>query len=64
MVEPHEAEFAALQAHFPVYEGTRAIMVVEVTRISDSCGYGVPLLKYEGERRHCRPGAANAGQKA
>lgn len=50
VVEPHEAEFPALQAHFPVYEGTRAIMLVEVTRISDSCGYGVPLLKYEAER--------------
>lgn len=49
-VEPQEAEFAALQEHFPLYEGTRAIMVVEVTRISDSCGYGVPLLKYEAER--------------
>jgi len=49
-VEPHEGEFATLQGHFPVYEGTRAIMVVEVTRISDSCGFGVPLLKYEGER--------------
>ncbi len=49
VVEPHEAEFATLQAHFPVYEGTRAIIVVEVTRISDSCGYGVPLLAYERE---------------
>ena len=45
--EPHEAEFAILQSHFPVYEGTRAIIVVEVSRISDSCGYGVPLLKHE-----------------
>jgi hypothetical protein len=50
VVEPHEPEFAALQAHFPVYEGTRAIIVVEVTRVSDSCGYGVPLLKFEEER--------------
>lgn len=50
-VEVHEAEFASLQAHFPVYEGTRAIIVVEVNRISDSCGYGVPLLKFEKERR-------------
>ena len=50
VVEPHEAGFAALQEHFPVLEGTRAIIVVEVTRIGDSCGYGVPLLKYEGER--------------
>src|SRR6202035_5155626 len=31
-------------------EGTRAIILVEVTRISDSCGYGVPLLKFERER--------------
>jgi len=50
VVEPHESEFSALQAHFPVYEGTRAIIVVELTRISDSCGYGVPLLKYEADR--------------
>ncbi len=49
-IEPHEAEFPALQTHFPVHEGTRAIIVVDVTRISDSCGYGVPLLKYEAER--------------
>jgi hypothetical protein len=50
VVEPHEPEFAALEAHFSVHEGTRAIIVVEVTRVSDSCGYGVPLLKYERDR--------------
>jgi hypothetical protein len=50
VVEPHEPEFDALQAHFPVYEGARAIIVVEVTRVSDSCGYGVPLLKFERDR--------------
>lgn len=50
VVEPHESEFAALQTHFPVYEGTRAIIVIDVTRVSDSCGYGVPLLKFEAER--------------
>jgi hypothetical protein len=49
-VEPHESEILKLQADFPVHEGTRAIIVVEVTRISDSCGYGVPLLKFEAER--------------
>lgn len=30
----------------------RAVIVVEVERISDSCGYGVPLMRYEGERVH------------
>jgi hypothetical protein len=33
-------------------EAMRAIIVVNVTRIADSCGYGVPLMSYEGERAH------------
>jgi hypothetical protein len=35
-----------------VPEGRRAIVVVELVRIGDSCGYGVPLMSYEGERPH------------
>jgi Pyridoxamine 5'-phosphate oxidase len=31
-------------------EGTRAAIRVHVDRISDSCGYGVPLMEYTGER--------------
>jgi len=50
VVEPQRAEFASLAEHFPKYDVTRAVIVVEVARISDSCGYAVPLLKYEGER--------------
>ncbi len=50
IVEPHEPEFAEWQTHFPVMVGTRGVIVVDVTRVSDSCGYGVPLLKFEGER--------------
>jgi hypothetical protein len=60
-VELHEPEFSALQAHFPVYESTRAIIVIEPTRIADSCGYGVPLLKYEGERSHMAAWASKKG---
>jgi hypothetical protein len=50
VVEPHEAEFASLQPHFPELVGSRAIIVIELDRISDSCGYGVPLMKLESER--------------
>lgn len=50
VVEPHSGEFPDLAAQFPKYESTRSIIVVEVTRISHSCGFGVPLMKYEGER--------------
>jgi len=33
-------------------ESRRSIVRVEVTRIADSCGYGVPLMALEGERPH------------
>ena len=50
VIESTSAEFPGLAARFPQYESARAIIVVDVTRISDSCGFGVPLMKYEGER--------------
>ncbi|MCL4286575.1 MAG: pyridoxamine 5'-phosphate oxidase family protein, partial [Thermoleophilia bacterium] len=33
-------------------EARRSIVDVEVTRISDSCGYGVPLMSFDGLREH------------
>jgi hypothetical protein len=50
VVEPEQPEFSNLAARFPAHEGTRAVILVEVSRISDSCGYSVPRLHYEGQR--------------
>ena len=33
-------------------EARRAIIRVDVERVSDSCGYGVPLMSFEGLRDH------------
>jgi hypothetical protein len=33
-------------------EARRAVVLVHVQRIADSCGYGVPLMSHEGERPH------------
>lgn len=33
-----------------VPQSRRAIIVIKLDRISDSCGYGVPLMRYERER--------------
>jgi hypothetical protein len=30
----------------------RSIVVVKLTRVADSCGYGVPLMSFEGLRPH------------
>ena len=35
-------------------EAARSIITVEVDRVSDSCGYGVPLMTFEGMRDHHR----------
>ncbi len=35
-----------------VAEARRAIVLVEVNRVADSCGYGVPLMRLEGLRPH------------
>jgi hypothetical protein len=50
---PEFAELLALGFHEPqAPEARRALIRVHVTRVSDSCGYGVPLMAYEGERPH------------
>jgi hypothetical protein len=35
-------------------EQHRTVIRVDVERIADSCGYGVPLMSYEGERPQSR----------
>ena len=50
VVEPRDAEFNSLESQFPKFASARAIIVVEITRVADSCGYGVPLMSYEAER--------------
>ena len=50
VVPAGDAEFATLAGHFPEMVGARSIIVVALDRIADSCGYGVPRYRYEGER--------------
>jgi len=46
-----DPEFAARRTTFgPQPFAERAVVEVAVTRIADSCGFGVPLYRYEGER--------------
>ncbi|MQA75082.1 MAG: pyridoxamine 5'-phosphate oxidase family protein [Solirubrobacterales bacterium] len=57
VVPPDDRRFAELLgscgfAAPAAAEARRSIIVVEVTRIADSCGYGVPLMRHQGEREH------------
>ena len=49
-IEPQDEGFSAMLVHFHPYPNPRAIICVDLERITDSCGYGVPTFKYEGER--------------
>lgn len=60
-VEPGDAGFEALLAHFPTFESVRSIVRVECTRISDSCGFGVPLYDFAGDRSQLTAWAERKG---
>ena len=64
VVEPSAAGFAPLLERFqPPEIGLRSIIQVEVERISDSCGYGVPQLSFEAERKQLPAWAERKGAR-
>lgn len=64
-VEPGDAAYAALLARFePLpHAALRAILVMDVERVAESCGFGVPLYQFEGEREQMGAWCDRKGQK-
>ena len=50
VIFPESKEWSELRALFPDHKGARAIVRASVTRIADSCGYGVPRYEFIGAR--------------
>lgn len=50
VVTPGRPSYQRLLKLFPEYPGARAVIRVDISRISDSCGFSVPLYEYLGER--------------
>jgi hypothetical protein len=50
VVTPRSATWEALRGRFADHLGARAIIDIEVARISDSCGYGVPAFEKMSQR--------------
>ncbi|MGF1568979.1 MAG: pyridoxamine 5'-phosphate oxidase family protein [Nodosilinea sp.] len=61
VVTSGQADFEALLAHFPPHPGTRSIVRLHVARVSDSCGYGVPLMDFRAPREVLDTWAKNKG---
>lgn len=59
-----QAEFAALAAHFPPNPGARAVVRVQVSRVSTSCGFSVPLMDFREGRETLDKWAQAKGPEA
>ena len=55
VVTLYDEEFPELQACFAETPGIRAVVVVDVERVADSCGWGVPVLTEPSERDLLQP---------
>jgi hypothetical protein len=62
VVMPASDEWTALRALYPDYPGARAIVKVAVQRVSDSCGFAVPLYDYCEQRDVLIRSAASKGE--
>jgi hypothetical protein len=60
--EPGDAAYGELRPRFPELPGERAIVDVALDRVSTSCGFGVPLMKYVGERADLPEFAGSLGE--
>lgn len=57
-------QYDSLTSLFPVYVGSRSIVRARLTRISGSCGYGVPRYRYDGDRNTLVRWSESKGQDA
>ncbi|CAN5341643.1 pyridoxamine 5'-phosphate oxidase family protein [soil metagenome] len=49
-----EPGFAEKMALFPAFDRARCVITVKITRIADSCGWGVPFYEFKGEREQLK----------
>lgn len=62
-IQPGDAEFNELSAAFAPLPGLRSIIRVACDRISDSCGFGVPLMEFQGHRDQLTNWASKKGEE-
>ena len=64
VIEPQDDRFRSLRAKFHPAPGVRAIIRIEIKRISDSCGYAVPKFRFERQRDQLSAWADRKGEQA
>jgi hypothetical protein len=49
-IEPNDVAWDTYAGQLPQYDSPRSIIVLHVEMIADSCGYGIPLYEFKGDR--------------
>ena len=58
-----ESEFDSYRGLFADHPGARGVVVIDVERVSDSCGYAVPFMSHESDRDLLTRWAGNRGDE-
>jgi hypothetical protein len=61
VLEPDHPDFGAIGANFDARPGMRTIIRVGLTRIADSCGFGVPIYEHVRDRDQLQRWSDNKG---
>lgn len=61
VVLPGDEVFEQVANEHPGHVGARAVIVVDVARVSDSCGWGVPVMEFVEDRDIMGPWAVKKG---
>ncbi len=60
---PESPEWEAHIGRFPSLPGARQVIVMEVDLVQTSCGFGVPLFAYQGDREMLKEWANKKGEE-
>ncbi len=63
VIEKSNPRFNSLKSKFTKFKSTRAIIVVGIKRVADSCGFGIPVYHFHQQRDTLINWAENKGEK-
>lgn len=63
-IAPGHPDFDSMRARYQDTPGLRAFIRIRLTRISDSCGFGVPLYEFREERSQLKEWAERKGESS
>lgn len=63
VILPGTPEWEDVAQHFELLPGARQIIFAKIHQVQTSCGFGVPLYHYEGDRNTLKQWAIKKGEE-